>query len=138
MAQPWILAGLVAVAAAAPALADTLYRCKTYDGGIFHSATPCAGRKAFVDSVHTVPDGLSFPEQVDLVEKAAKARAAAATREAREGARRNRCALIRDELERLAEKYARAQHVPADEVNADQRRERELKSESSRERCARP
>jgi hypothetical protein len=50
--------------------AASLYLCKAYSGGSFWSAQPCQGQQALVDRIVTVPDGLTFKEQVRLGEQA--------------------------------------------------------------------
>lgn len=132
------LTAAMSIVIAVPGSAATLYRCKAYNGGRFYSEQPCATRKAFVDSTHPVPDGMSFRQQVDLVERAQRDRNAVVAREDRERERRSRCGMIADELRRLDAKYARHEYVPIDEVEADQALRRELKRERSRERCSRP
>ncbi|MEY2689250.1 MAG: hypothetical protein RL375_3449 [Pseudomonadota bacterium] len=51
-----------------PSFAGSVYLCKAYSGGSFWSAEPCQLRQALVDRIVSVPDGLSFKEQVRLGE----------------------------------------------------------------------
>jgi hypothetical protein len=47
----------------------TLYRCKAYSGVVFWSSAHCHRRKALVDRMVEVPDGLSFQEKVGVAER---------------------------------------------------------------------
>lgn len=46
--------------------AESLYLCKSYNGGFFWSSVLCSERKATIDRIVTVPDGTSFEHQVQI------------------------------------------------------------------------
>jgi hypothetical protein len=50
--------------------AASLYLCKAYSGGTFWSVESCQTKQALIDRIVSVPDGLSFDEQVRLGEQA--------------------------------------------------------------------
>jgi hypothetical protein len=132
-----VAAGLLLAAASSGAQAATIYKCRAYSGGSFWSAKPCDGRQAAGESVHSVPDGLSFGEQVKLIEGGRTQAASAQKNDEREQERRRKCAAIDDELSRIAIRYRAGQHVPVEQVNADQKREKDLKKLRSENKCHR-
>ncbi len=50
--------------------AASLYLCKAYSGGTFWSVESCQTKQALIDRIVSVPDGLTFDEQVRLGEQA--------------------------------------------------------------------
>jgi hypothetical protein len=50
--------------------AATLYMCRSYGGGSFWTNTHCRQQNALVERMVTVPDNLSFEQQVRLGEQA--------------------------------------------------------------------
>jgi hypothetical protein len=82
-----------------------------------------------------VPDGVPFDQQVKMIEAAASRTAASSQADNVNRNRLGQCEQLDRELAALHTKYTSWQHVPVDEVNADQGRERDLKSERSRLRC---
>ena len=115
--------------------AATLYECRAYNGSSFFSADPCAQRKAVGVYLHTVPDGMSFDQQVSLIEEGQKRKAANAKNEDAARVRQGECGQIDRELKDLQTKYTSWQYFPIDQVNADQARERDLKARRSHFQC---
>lgn len=126
-----LLPGLLATSA----FSATLYQCRAYSGGSFWSEQPCDSRQAAIESRHTVPDGLPFKEQVRLVEQASKQTASVQANEEKERERRRKCAAIDSELNQIQGRYNLGQHVPIEQVNQDQKRSRDLKSQRSANKC---
>lgn len=132
-----ILLALLLATSATGALAGTLYKCRAYSGGSFWSETPCDSRQAAGESRHNVPDGLTLQQRINLVEKTEKQSKTAQADEARELERRRKCGAIDNELSQIERRYSAGQHVPIEQVNADQKRTRDLKSQRSANRCYR-
>ncbi len=61
-----------------PATGATVYLCKAYSGGMFWSSENCGAQQAVIDRMVTVPDGLSWEQQVQLGEQARRQGAALA------------------------------------------------------------
>ena len=78
---------------------------------------------------------MSFEQQVKLIEDEKSKRTAAAQREDESHLRQRQCTQIDDELKKLQQKYTNWQYVPVNEVNADQARERDLKSRRAQLQC---
>lgn len=54
----------------------TIYRCRSYSGGLFWSSAHCRKHDALIDRIEYVPPGLPFNQQVDIAQsQAAKAEA---------------------------------------------------------------
>lgn len=115
--------------------AATLYECRSYGGATFFSSEPCFQQRAAGVAVHTVPDGLTQEQQIKLLDDARTRKASEAKAEDERRQRLGQCAQIDDELRQLEKKYTSWQYVPIDEVNVDQRRERDLKSRRSQLQC---
>lgn len=49
--------------------AGTVYLCQSYDGRLFWTNTHCNRQRALVQRMKTVPDDLSFQQQVELAEQ---------------------------------------------------------------------
>lgn len=110
-----LLALVLCVWCMGAAQADTLYRCKTYAGGVFWSRAHCQTHGALIDRIATVPGGMGLSQQVKLAEQGARSTAreveqastlsrtdqAALQRQARAEERRlKRCGKLQAELER--------------------------------------
>lgn len=78
---------------------------------------------------------MSLKEQIKLVEQAEKQSNTERTAETKELERRKKCAAIDDELSQIQRRYSSGQYVPIDQVNADQKHTRDLKSQQSARRC---
>lgn len=48
------------------AVAEPLYLCKAYSGGLFWSAAHCSTKQATIDRIVEVPEGMPFDQQVQL------------------------------------------------------------------------
>ena len=86
-------------------------------------------------TLHTVPDGMPFLQQVKTVEDAQARKAFATQQVDSERTRLRRCAEIDSELKTLQLKYTSWAYVPVNEVNIDQGRERDLKARRSQIQC---
>jgi hypothetical protein len=117
------------------ALAAKIYHCRAYSGGEFFSTGPCGQQQSLGLGVYSVPDGMPFNQQVDLVRQRLGQSANAQARDDQELARNNDCSSIKRQLEDLAKKYSSGRYVPVDEVNADQTKEWQLKQRRSSLRC---
>lgn len=117
------------------ASAATIHECRAYNGSSFFSSDSCSGHNAIGVMNHHVPDGIPFEQQVKLIEAASSRKAASSQAEDSNRNRLGQCEQLDRELTALRAKYTSWKHVPIDEVNADQARERDLKSERSRLRC---
>lgn len=113
----------------------TIYECRAYNGSSFFSTGPCGQHNALGVALHTVPDGMPFDQQVKTIEDAQKRKVSGTQQEDTNRARLGQCAQIDRELKDLQVKYTNWQYVPIDEVNADQGRERDLKSRRSQLQC---
>lgn len=49
--------------------AATIYLCKAYNGGTFWAQDQCSAHQALIDSIVSVPDGMSFEQQVHVAEQ---------------------------------------------------------------------
>jgi len=78
---------------------------------------------------------MPFDQQVKTIEDAQKRKVSGTQQEDTNRARLGQCAQIDRELKDLQVKYTNWQYVPIDEVNADQGRERDLKSRRSQLQC---
>lgn len=47
----------------------TIYLCKAYSGGTFWSSSHCSQKKALIERIVSVPDGMPFDQQVQLGEQ---------------------------------------------------------------------
>jgi len=130
-----LLIAAVLLLASASGGGATIYECRAYNGSSFFSADPCGQRKAIGVFLHTVPDGMTFDQQVSLVEEGQKRKAANAKQEDSERTRQGECGQIDRELKDLQTKYTSWQYFPIEQVNADQGRERDLKARRSRFQC---
>lgn len=130
-----IILGLLLGISATSAFSGTLYKCRAYSGGSFWSGTACDARLAAIESRRTVPDGMSLKEQIKFVEQAEKQSNTERASETKEFERRKKCGSIDDELNQIQNRYSNGQYVPVDQVNADQKRTRDLKSQRSANRC---
>lgn len=115
--------------------AATIHECRAYNGASFFSSDSCSGHNAIGVMNHNVPDGMPVEQQVKMIEAASSRKAASSQAEDSNRNRLGQCEQLDRELTALRAKYTSWQHVPIDEVNADQARERDLKSERSRLRC---
>ena len=61
-----LLFSLLLMALPVCAIADTLYFCKAYSGGTFWASAHCSKHRALIDSIHDVPSGLPFDQQVNI------------------------------------------------------------------------
>jgi hypothetical protein len=61
--------GMLVICLGIEANAATVYLCKAYSGGTFWSNTVCSQQKALIDRMVTVPDGMSWEQQVQLAEQ---------------------------------------------------------------------
>lgn len=126
---------LMIVVSCSPSDAATIHECRAYNGSTFYSSGPCSGHKAVGVINHDVPDGMPFEQQVKLVEDAKGRRSAQQQADTTARNRASQCEEIDRELQELRTKYTSWQYVPIDQVNADQVRERDLKSRRSSLRC---
>lgn len=115
--------------------AATIYECRAYGGSTFYSSGSCSLNNAIGVINHTVPDGMTFDQQVKVLEAAKNSKAANSRAEDADRSRLGHCAQLEREINALHAKYTSWEYVPVDEVNADQRRERDLKSRRSQLRC---
>ena len=75
------LSALIAVTLASTGLyAATIYECRSYSGSTFYASNYCSQHNAVGVLNHSVPDGMPFDQQVQLV-NAAKGREAARKQE---------------------------------------------------------
>ena len=57
---------IVLMAVSSAGQAASLYYCSAYNGGKFWAASHCQDHKGLVERIMTVPDGMSFDQQVEL------------------------------------------------------------------------
>jgi hypothetical protein len=139
------LVGAWLVCTAGGALADPLYRCKTYSGGLFWSRDHCQTHQALIDRIEQVPAGLKFEQQVKLAEQgAAQAKKAAAVdvTETQEAAAKRAKAAAKHQarcqrlLEDMAEQDSRSrQQVSAKRQDQIAHKKQKLQEEHARLGC---
>jgi len=117
------------------ASAAKIYHCRAYSGGEFFSTAPCGQQQSLGLGVYSVPDGMPFNQQVDLVRQQMGQSANAQAKDDQEFARKSECSSINQQLDDLAKKYSSGRYVPVDEVNADQTKDWQLKQRRSSLRC---
>lgn len=115
--------------------AATIYECRAYSGATFFSTGICSEHKALGVRLHSVPDGMPFDQQVQLIQDASQTRSTIAARDDSSKLRLGQCAQIDAELLQLEKKYTNWEYVPVSEVNVDQQRERDLKSKRNQLQC---
>jgi hypothetical protein len=115
--------------------ADTVYRCRAYNGEAFWAKHHCHEHKSLVEGIYTVPDNMPFEQQVDLAQRGVSRANSAKAAESEERMRASQCASINLQLRQLESKYTSWQYVPIDQVNADQAKERDLKARRVSLRC---
>lgn len=113
----------------------TIYECRAYNGSSFLSTGLCSEHKALGVALHSVPDNMPFDQQVKTIEDAKTRKTSVSHQEDSNRGRLNQCAQIDIELKDLQSKYTNWQYVPIDQVNADQGRERDLKTRRSQFQC---
>jgi hypothetical protein len=107
----------------------TIYRCKSYSGGLFWSDTHCSKHNALIDRIASVPVGMAFQQQVDIASGEANRVEQSIERERRESARSTLCSSLSNEREQIWKRSgAGAGHVPLDELGRDQTRWRHIES----------
>lgn len=116
--------------------AAIIFECEAVSSGRFYSTNDCTAHRAVIVSRHTVPDGLPFEQQVDLINKRHTSRNSAQTAENQANEKNRQCAGIDYELQIIQKKYTSWQYVPIDEVNADQTKERDLRAKRLKFGCA--
>ncbi len=130
-----LLIAAVLLLASASGGGATIYECRAYNGSSFFSEDSCAEHKAVGVFLHTVPDGMTFDQQVNIVTEGQKRKAANAKQEDSERTLQGECGQIDRELKDLQTKYASWQYFPIEQVNADQGREKDLKAKRSHFHC---
>lgn len=113
----------------------TIYRCKSYEGGVFWSSGPCSEHRALIDRMATVPDGMPFQQQVNVAEQALGNQQRAAKAEADEREKANKCYQIKAEFSEIWRKYENGKYVPPEQIGADQTRWKELQTLKARAGC---
>lgn len=116
-------------------LADTIYRCRAYNGESFWANGHCQKHQALVDGIYTVPANMPFQQQVDLAQRGLNRANSARSAETEERVRVRQCDSINQQLKQLQSKYTNWQYVPIEQVNADQATERDLKARRSSLHC---
>ncbi|WP_147375799.1 hypothetical protein [Noviherbaspirillum cavernae] len=130
-----IASAATSILIATSSLADTIYRCRAYNGESFWAKDHCQKHKSLVEGIYTVPDNMPFQQQVDLMQRGLDRANSARASEIGERARATQCDSINQELKQLQLKYSNWQYVPIDQVNADQARQRDLNARHASLRC---
>jgi hypothetical protein len=132
----WIILALPTLSLIAlPVKSAQIYECVAFGGGDFYSTDRCSEHRAAGRVIHQVPDGLPFNQQVDLINKRKNAEQSQNQQQEDASAKRAECRFVADALQSLDQKYAKGDYVEINEVNRDQRRNRELKSKQSSLGC---
>lgn len=126
---------IVGIVAGPSCFGATIYRCKSYEDGMFWSSGPCSTHSALIDRIATVPDGMPFQQQVNVAEQALGTRAQAVKTDANEREKAEKCYQINAEFNRIWRKYENGQFVPAELVGPDQIRWKELKTLKAQSGC---
>lgn len=130
-----LFVSVVVTAFPGAASADTIYRCRSYSGGIFWSSVHCNQRQGLIERATTVPSGLPFDQQVAIAQGAEQQSASRQSTAATESERRSTCNAIDAEMARIWKPYGEAQHVPPDQVGIDRRRWLDLESRRNAAHC---
>lgn len=105
----------------------TIYRCKSYGGGVFWAQAHCSQHNAVIERIASVPIGLPFQQQVDIADREAQAVESSLRNEQREGERAALCAGLRNEREAIWKRSGSGSgYTPMPELDADQRRWRQV------------
>ncbi len=116
----------------------TIYRCKSYSGGLFWSDTHCSRHNALIDRIATVPVGLPFQQQVDIASGEANRLTQQLEGERREGTRAALCAALTNEREVIWKRSGSgAGYVPLDVLGRDQTRWRQIDAQLNANGCRR-
>lgn len=129
------IVSFLAMIYAVPASADTIFRCRSYSGGIFWSSVHCNQKQALVERATAVPSGLPFDQQVAIAQGAEQQSASRQSSASAESERRSNCNAIDAEMARIWQPYGDAQHVPPDQVGIDRRRWLDLEARRNAARC---
>ncbi|QDL37664.1 hypothetical protein [Rhodoferax sediminis] len=123
----------------AAAQADTIYLCKAYNDSTFWAKAHCNQHQAFVERIVSVPDGMSFEQQVNLAKgevNAASAAAAQRQAQAQQVERNTRCLQLHAERAEIWSRYENRKLQPIEIINTDQMRWKGIHAEQQRLGCS--
>lgn len=134
----WLVAACLGAGAAA-ADAATIYRCRSYGGGYFWSASHCQQHQALIDRIASVPDGLPFDQQVAVAQGQLDALQASMQAEKAEAARQERCAALMHERDAIWRRSGSGTgQVPLEQLGADRERWKQINRQLAAGKCPAP
>jgi len=133
----WIAACLAA--GAADAGAATIYRCRSYGGGHFWSASHCQQHKALIDRIASVPDGMPFDQQVAVAQGQLDALEGSMQAQRAEAARQERCAALLHERDAIWRRSGSGTgNVPLEQLGSDRERWKQITRQLAASKCPAP
>jgi hypothetical protein len=124
----------LALVAANQSHAATIYLCKAYNGSTFWAKAHCNQHNALIERIESVAD-VPWDQQVEQANAGRANATSSTTRQQGATDTAHRCASLANELHEIESRYSKGQWQPVEVVNPDQKRQRAIRSELSRNHC---
>lgn len=115
--------------------AATIYLCRAYGGGEFWSSDHCNKRSALIVRMASVPDGMPFEQQVQIVSQELRRTESLQNQEAQERSRLQQCGQLKAEKDGIWSRYSTGQYQPNEVVGPDRMRWKVIEAEQRRLNC---
>ncbi|MGA0569829.1 hypothetical protein ACO2Q9_03815 [Variovorax sp. VNK109] len=113
----------------------TVYLCKAYSGGTFWTNTHCSQRNATVERIVTVPDDMTWEQQVDIARAQHQQGQALQSQAVPQVSTAQRCAQLQAERQRIWSRYSNWQYQPPEVIGPDRQRTLAIQAEQQTLRC---
>lgn len=115
--------------------AATIYQCKSYGGGTFWSSAHCSTHNALIEKIASVPDGMSFDQQVNVAQGRGTSTTTTTTTINNQGAIDKSCPQLIQERRALDQITEKMIWVPIEQQNANYYRMNQIKADMARLGC---
>jgi hypothetical protein len=114
----------------------TIYRCRSYSGGLFWAEAHCSQHKALIDRIASVPVGMPFQQQVNVAESGLQSAETQQRSEQNEYQRQAVCSSLRAERDQIWKRSGSGSgYVPSEQLGADRTRWRQIESQMAGNNC---